>query len=101
VTQRRARDPRPTLGTRLLILALIALGVFVLVLAFTRPSAGRFMSAAVLLGAAGVLRFRATRPTDPAQYGRAAQLRSLYWSIAIVVVFIGASFLVNRLLTGN
>ena len=101
MTPRRARDPRPTLGTRLLILALIALGVFVLVLAFTRPSAGRFMSAAVLLGAAGVLRFRATRPTDPSRYGRAAQLRSLYWSIAIAVVFIGASFLVNRLLAGN
>ena len=61
-----------------------------------RPSARRPPSASY---AAGVLRFRATRPTDPAQYGRAAQLRSLYWSIAIAVVFVGASFLVNKLLT--
>jgi hypothetical protein len=101
VTARRSAQPRPTLGTRLLILALVGLGVFVLVLAFTRPSAGRFMSAAVLLGAAGVVRHRAVRPADPAAYGRAAQLRSLYWSIVIAVVFIGASFLVNRLLNGS
>lgn len=99
MTQRRT--PRPTLGTRLLVLFLIVLGVFVLVLAFTRPSAGRFLSAAVLLGAAGVLRYRSARPVDPEEYGRAAQLRSLYWSIAIAVSFVAASFLVNRLLTSN
>jgi hypothetical protein len=101
VTARPTRPPRPTLGTRLLILFLIALGVFVLILAFTRPSTGRFMSAVLLLGAAGVVRHRATRPTDPAEYGRAAQLRSLYRSIAIAVAFIAASFFVNRLLTSN
>jgi hypothetical protein len=94
-----ARRPRPTLGTRLLILALIALGLFVLVLAFTRPSAGRFLSASVLLGAAGVVRYRSTQPVDPERYGRAAQMSSLYWSIVIAVVFVGASFLVNQLLT--
>ena len=95
----RRTPPRPTLGTRLLILGLVALGIFVLVLAFTRPSAGRFMSAAFLLGAAAVVRHRATRPVDPEAYGRAAQLRSLYWSIAIAVAFIAASFFVNWVLT--
>ena len=90
---------RPKLRTRLLILALIGLGVFVLVLAFTRPSAGRFLSAGVLLGAAAVVRFRAVRTNDPTAYGRAAQMHSLYWSIVIAVVFVGASFLVNELLS--
>ena len=90
---------RPKLRTRLLILALITLGVFVLVLAFTRPSVGRFLSAGVLLGAAAVVRFRAVRDADPTKYGRAAQMHSLYWSIVIAVVFVGASFLVNYLLT--
>ncbi|MEO6511408.1 MAG: hypothetical protein ABIO16_10485 [Nocardioides sp.] len=99
MTPRRSATPRPTLGTRLLILFLIALGAFVLLLAFTRPSAGRFMSAAVLLGAAGVIRHRALKPADPSKYGRAQQMSSLYWSIVIAVVFIGASFLVNQLLT--
>jgi hypothetical protein len=89
---------RPKLRTRLLILALITLGVFVLVLAFARPSVGRFLSAGVLLGAAAVVRFRALGDDDPSKYGRAAQMHSLYWSIVIVVVFVGASFLVNRLL---
>lgn len=90
---------QPKLRTRLLILALITLGVFVLVLAFTRPSVGRFLSAGVLLGSAAVVRFRALRTDDPSKYGRAAQMSSLYWSIVIAVVFIGASFLVNYLLT--
>ena len=89
---------RPKLRTRLLILALITLGVLVLVLAFTRPSAGRFLSAGVLLGAAAVVRFRALRTDDPAKYGRDAQMRSLYWSIVIAVVFVGASLLINQLL---
>ena len=89
---------RPKLRTRLLILALVTLGVLVLVLAFTRPSAGRFLSAGVLLGAAAVVRFRAVRTDDPSKYGRDAQMRSLYWSIVIAVVFVGASLLVNRLL---
>ena len=58
---------RPKLRTRLLIIALITLGVFVLVLAFTRPSAGRFLSAGVLLGAAAVIRFRAVRTDELSQ----------------------------------
>jgi hypothetical protein len=52
----------------------------------------------VLLGAAAVVRFRAVRTDDPSKYGRDAQMRSLYWSIVIAVVFVGASLLVNRLL---
>ena len=89
---------RPKLRTRLLIIALVALGVFVLVLAFTRPSVGRFLSAGVLLGAAAVVRFRSVRTDDPSKYGREAQMSSLYWSIVIAVVFVGASFLINQLL---
>ena len=89
---------RPKLRTRLLVLALVTLGVFVLVLAFTRPSVGRFLSAGVLLGAAAAVRFRAVRTDDPSKYGRDAQMRSLYWSIVIAVVFVGASLLINRLL---
>jgi hypothetical protein len=44
------------------------------------------------------VRFRALRTDDPAKYGRDAQMRSLYWSIVIAVVFVGASLLINRLL---
>ncbi len=93
-------SPRRTrLGTRLAILALATLGVLLLLLAFSRPSAGRFLAAAVLLAAAVVVRYNALRPVDPSRYGRAAQIRSMVWSVVIAVVFIGASLVVNELLT--
>jgi uncharacterized membrane protein YidH (DUF202 family) len=79
--------------------ALGVLGVVVLLFALTRPSAGRFLAAGLILGAAGVVRYHDLHRDDPDRYGRAAQLRSLYWSVAIVVVFVSASFLVNAVLT--
>jgi hypothetical protein len=94
MTARRAR-----LGTRLLILTLAALGVVLLMLAVSRPSAGRFLAAAALLAGAVVVRYNATRPADPARYGRSAQIRSLVWSVVIAAVFIGVSLAVNELLT--
>jgi hypothetical protein len=94
VTARRVR-----LGTRLLILALSAFGAMLVLLAFSKPSTGRFLAAGLLLAAAVVVRYNATRPDDPARYGRAAQVRSIVWSVVIAVVFIGASLVVNELLT--
>ena len=90
---------RVRLGTRLLILALAVLGVLLMLFAFSRPSAGRFLAAAVLMAAAVVVRYNATRPDDPSRYTRAAQVRSLVWSVVIAAVFIGVSLAVNELLT--
>ncbi len=95
MTARRLR-----LGTRLLILALAAGGVLLLVLAVGRPSVGRFLAAGVVLGAAAVVRYNALTRDDPRRYGRAAQIRSLVWSVVIVVVFVGASFLLSELIEG-
>ena len=89
---------RSTLGTRLAILCLGALGVLLLVLALTRPSAGRFLSAGLVLGAAAVVRHRMTHAGDPAAYTRADQVRSVVWSVVIAVVFVGASLLLSQLL---
>jgi hypothetical protein len=75
------------------------LGALVLLFVLARPSAGRLLAAALLLGAAAAVRYHDLHRDDPDRYGRAAQLRSLYWSVAIVVVFVSASFLVNALLT--
>ena len=87
------------LGTRLLILGLAGLGVLLALLAVSRPSTGRFLAAAVLLSAAVVVRYNATRSDDPSRYGRSAQVRSLVWSVVIAVVFIGVSLVINELLT--
>ena len=95
MTARRLR-----LGTRLLILALAAVGVMLLVLAVGRPSVGRFLAAGVVLGAAAVVRYNALTRDDPRRYGRAAQIRSLVWSVVIVVVFVGVSFLLSELIEG-
>jgi multisubunit Na+/H+ antiporter MnhB subunit len=93
-------SPRRTrLGTRLLILVLAVLGVLLVLFALGRPSAGRFLAGGLLLAAAVVVRYNATRAADPARYSRAAQVRSLVWSVLIAVVFIGVSLLVNELLT--
>ena len=92
-------ERRPRLGTRLLILALAVLGVLLLVFALGRPSAGRFMAGGLLLAAAVVVRYNAVHAGDPDRYSRAAQVRSLVWSIVIAVVFVGASLVVNALLT--
>ena len=90
---------RPRLGARLLILALAALGVLLTLFALSRPSAGRFLAGAALLAAAVVVRYNATRPDDPSRDTRAAQVRSLVWSVVIAAVFIGVSLAVNELLT--
>jgi hypothetical protein len=92
------RTDRVPLGTRLLIVCLAALGVLLLLFAVSRPGVTRFLAAGLVLGAAAVVRHRATHD-DPARYGRAAQLRSLLWSVVIVVVFVGASWLLNELIT--
>jgi hypothetical protein len=80
-----------------MILVLAALGVLLLLLALSRPSAGRFLAGGLVLGAAAVVRYNATRADDPARYGRAAQFRSVVWSVVIAVVFVGVSLLLNEL----
>ena len=62
-----------------------------LLFALGRPSVGRFLAAGMLIGAAAVVRYNSLRRDDPGRYGRAAQIRSLVWSVVIVVVFVGAS----------
>ena len=71
-----------------------ALGAMVLLLAAVKPSIGRFLAGAVLLGSAAVVRNAARRQADPTRDTRAAQLRSLGWSLAVVAVFVGFSVLV-------
>jgi hypothetical protein len=75
------------------------LGGLLVLFALTRPSVGRFLTAGLVLGAAAVVRYHDLHRDDPDRYGRAAQVRSLYWSVAIVVVFVAASFLLNALLS--
>jgi multisubunit Na+/H+ antiporter MnhB subunit len=90
---------RTPLRTRLLILACAGLGILLLLLAFSKPSVGRFLAAGLLIAAAVTIRVNASRPADPSRYTRAAQLRSVAWSIVIVVVFVGASWLLNEMIT--
>jgi len=52
----------------------------------------------MLIGAAAVVRYNSLRRDDPSRYGRAAQIRSLVWSVVIAVVFVGASLLLSQLL---
>jgi hypothetical protein len=52
----------------------------------------------MLIGAAAVVRYNSLRRDDPGRYGRAAQIRSLVWSVVIAVVFVGASLLLSQLL---
>ena len=90
---------RTKLGTRLLILACATFGVLLLLLAFSKPSVGRFLAAGLLLAAAVTVRYNATKAADPARDSRAAQVRSIVWSVVIVVVFVGASWLLNEAIT--
>jgi hypothetical protein len=89
---------RSRLGARLLILVLAAFGVLLLLFAFSRPSVGRFLAAGLVLGDAAVVRYNAVHRDDPGRYGRSAQIRSLVWSVAIVVVFVGVSVLLSQAL---
>ena len=90
---------RSRLRAQLLTVVLGVLGSLVLLFAFGRPSVGRFMAAGLLIGAAAVVRYNSLHRDDPERYGRAAQLRSLFWSVAIVIVFVGASLLLSAVLT--
>lgn len=96
MTNRRTR-----LGTRLLVLALAGLGGLLMLFALSRPSVSRFLAGGLLLAAAVVVRYNATRAADPARYSRAAQVRSLVWSVLIAVVFVALSLLLNELLGGG
>ena len=88
---------RSRLGAQLLTTVLGVLGALVLLFALGRPSVGRFLAAGMLIGAAAVVRYNSRRD-DPGRYGRAAQIRSLVWSVVIAVVFVGASLLLSQLL---
>jgi hypothetical protein len=55
----------------------------------------------MLLGAAAVVRYNSLHRDDPGRYGRAAQIRSLVWSVVIAVAFVGASLLLSQLLGSN
>ena len=90
---------RTPLRTRLLILACATSGVLLLLLAFSKPSVGRFLAAGLLMAAAVTVRYNASKTSDPARYTRAAQVRSIVWSIVIIVVFVGASYLLNEAIT--
>jgi uncharacterized membrane protein YidH (DUF202 family) len=92
---------RSRLGAHLLTAVLGVLGGLVLLLAFSRPSIGRFLAAGLLLGAAAVVRYNDRTRDDPRRYGRAAQIRSVIWSVAIVVLFVGASILLSEALGGS
>jgi uncharacterized membrane protein YidH (DUF202 family) len=92
---------RSRLGAVLLTAVLGVLGAAVLLLALSRPSIGRFLAAGMLLGAAAVVRYNALHRDDAGRYGRAAQIRSLVWSVVIVVVFVGASLLLSQVLGGD
>jgi uncharacterized membrane protein YidH (DUF202 family) len=90
---------RSRLGAQLLTAVLGILGAVLLLFALSRPSVGRFLAAGVVLGAAAVVRYNALHRDDPGRYGRAAQIRSLVWSVVIVVVFVGASLLLSELIS--
>jgi hypothetical protein len=77
------------------------LGTLVLLFALGRPSVGRFLAAGMLIGAAAVVRYNSLHRDDPGRHGRAAQIRSLVWSVVIAVVFVGASLLLSQLLGSN
>ena len=95
------RRRRLHLGPLLLTGVLGVLGAVVLLLALGRPSVGRFLAAGLLLGAAAVVRYNDLHRDDPGRYGRAAQIRSVVWSVAIAVVFVGASLLLSQVLEGG
>jgi hypothetical protein len=73
-------------------------GAVVLLLALGRPSVGRFLAAGLLLGAAAVVRYNDLHRDDSGRYDRAAQVRSLVWSVLIAVVFVAASLLLSAAL---
>jgi hypothetical protein len=70
---------------------LAVLGTLVLLLAATRFSVGRLIAGGLLLGAAALVRYQDQRREDPARDSRAAQVRSIVWSVVIVVVVVGVS----------
>jgi hypothetical protein len=90
---------RSRLRVQLLTAVLGVLGALTMLLALGRPSVGRFLAAGLLLGAAGVVRYNELHRDDPHRYGRAAQVRSLLWSVAIVVVFVGVSLLLSEVMS--
>jgi uncharacterized membrane protein YidH (DUF202 family) len=90
---------RSRLGPTLLTGVLGILGALLMLFALSRPSVGRFLAAGLLLGAAAVVRYNERHRDDPGRYGRAAQVRSLVWSVVIVVVFVGVSLLLSALLS--
>jgi hypothetical protein len=92
---------RSRLGAQLLTAVLGVLGALVLLLALGRPSVGRFLAAGLLLGSGAVVRYNALHRDDPGRYGRAAQVRSLVWSVVIVVVFVGVSILLSQFIDGD
>ena len=75
---------------------LAVLGTLVLLLAAARFSVGRLIAGGLLLGAAAFVRYRDQRREDPARYSRAAQVRSIVWSVVIVVVVIGVSLALSH-----
>jgi len=92
---------RSRFGSRLLTAVLGVLGALVLLFALGRPSVGRFLAAGLLIGAAAAVRYNALHRDDPDRYSRAAQIRSVVWSLVIVVVFVGASILLSAALDGR
>jgi hypothetical protein len=71
--------------------ALAVFGTLVLLFAAARPSVGRVIAGGLLLGAAAVVRYQDQHRGEPGRYDRAAQVRSIVWSVVIVVVVVGVS----------
>ena len=84
------------LKASLLAGGLAVLGTLVLLFAAARPSVGRVIAGGLLLGAAAVVRYQDQRKDDPTRYGRSAQVRSIVWSVVIVVAVVGVSVALTR-----
>jgi hypothetical protein len=80
----------------LLTAGLGTLGVLVLLFAAARPSIGRLLAGGLLLGAAAVVRYQDAHRNDPPREDSGGQWRSLAWTLAIIVVFIGVSVLLTH-----
>jgi uncharacterized membrane protein YidH (DUF202 family) len=76
--------------------ALGLLGALVLMYAVARPSITRFLAGSLLLAAAAVVRYQDLHRDDPDRFGHTAQVRSLVWSVVIVVVVVGVSVLLTH-----
>jgi hypothetical protein len=84
------------LKASLLAGGLAVLGTLALLFAAARPSVGRVIAGGLLLGAAAVVRYQDQRKDDPTRYGRSAQVRSIVWSVVIVVAVVGVSVALTR-----